>query len=52
MPTEQIGGRLPEEQLEVLDDLVARGVYETRAAAVRAGIDVLVELDRRFRCRP
>ncbi len=49
MPTEQIAVRLPEEQLEVLDDLVARGVYETRAAAVRAGIDVLVELDRRFR---
>ena len=48
MPTEQIAVRLPEEQLEVLDDLVARGVYETRAAAVRAGIDALVELDRRL----
>lgn len=39
--------RLPTEQLGVLDDLVARGVYPTRAAAVRAGIDVLAELDRR-----
>lgn len=45
--TEQIAVRLPTEQLEVLDDLVARGVYPTRAAAVRAGIDVLAELDRR-----
>ena len=49
MATEQIAVRIPEEQLEVLDDLVARGVYETRAAAVRAGVDALVELDRRLR---
>lgn len=45
--TEQIAVRLPEAQLTVLDDLVARGVYETRAAAVRAGIDAVLELDRR-----
>jgi Arc/MetJ-type ribon-helix-helix transcriptional regulator len=45
--TEQIAVRLPAEQLAVLDDLVDRGVYETRAAAVRAGIEVLLELDRR-----
>lgn len=31
----------------MLDDLVARGVYGTRAAAVRAGIEAVVELDRR-----
>ena len=49
MTTEQIAVRLPSKQLEVLDDLVERGVYSTRAAAVRAGIDVLVELDRRRR---
>jgi Arc/MetJ-type ribon-helix-helix transcriptional regulator len=49
MRTEQIAVRLPTEQLEVLDDLVDRGVYATRAAAVRAGIGVLVELDRRHR---
>lgn len=49
MVTEQIAVRLPSEQLEVLDDLVDRGVYATRAAAVRAGIDALVELDRRRR---
>ena len=41
--------RVPTEQLEVLDDLVHRGVYETRAAAVRAGIDAVVELERRRR---
>lgn len=45
--TEQIAVRLPKEQLDVLDGLVERGVYATRAAAVRAGIDALVELDRR-----
>lgn len=47
MATEQIAVRLPEEQLAVLDDLVARGVYDTRAAAVRAGIEAVLELDRR-----
>lgn len=47
MATEQIAVRLPEEQLALLDDLVGRGVYESRAAAVRAGIEALLELDRR-----
>lgn len=49
MATEQIAVRLPMEQLKALDDLVDRGVYATRAAAIRAGIDVLAELDRRRR---
>lgn len=49
MATEQIAIRLPSEQLEELDDLVRRRVYATRAAAVRAGIDALVDLDRRRR---
>ena len=49
MATEQIAVRLPVEQLALLDELVERGVYESRAAAVRAGIDVVVELDRRGR---
>lgn len=39
--------RLSRERLALLDELVARGVYESRAATVRAGIDVVVELDRR-----
>jgi len=47
MATEQIAVRLSEELLADLDDLVARGVYESRAAAVRAGIDAVRELDRR-----
>jgi Arc/MetJ-type ribon-helix-helix transcriptional regulator len=47
MATEQIAVRLSPELLTVLDDLVRRGVYESRAAAVRAGIEAVVELDRR-----
>ena len=47
--TEQIAVRLPSQQLAVLDDLVDRGAYESRAAAVRAGIEAIVELDRRQR---
>lgn len=47
MGTEQIAVRVPEELLAVLDDLVRRGVYGSRAAAVRAGIDAVLELDRR-----
>ena len=47
MATEQIAVRLPLDLLRVLDDLVARGVYESRAAAVRAGIEAVLELDRR-----
>lgn len=31
----------------MLDDLVTRGVYDSRAAAVRAGIDAVLDLDRR-----
>jgi Arc/MetJ-type ribon-helix-helix transcriptional regulator len=45
--TEQIAVRLPEELLAELDDLVQRGVYDSRAAAVRAGITAVAELDRR-----
>lgn len=47
MATEQIAVRLPKELLALLDSLVRRGVYESRAAAVRAGIETAVELDRR-----
>ena len=47
MATAQIAVRLPEELLAVLDDLVARGVYESRAAAVRAGVEAILELHRR-----
>jgi Arc/MetJ-type ribon-helix-helix transcriptional regulator len=47
MASEQIAIRLPEQLMALLDDLVRRGVYESRAAAVRAGIEAVVELDRR-----
>lgn len=45
--TEQIAVRVPEELLEQLDDLVAIGVYRSRAAGVRAGIEAIMELERR-----
>jgi Arc/MetJ-type ribon-helix-helix transcriptional regulator len=45
--TEQIAVRVPEEFLALLDELISRGVYESRAAAVRAGIEAVLELDRR-----
>lgn len=47
MATEQIAVRLASELLAVLDDLVDRKVYESRAAVVRAGIEAVLELDRR-----
>jgi Arc/MetJ-type ribon-helix-helix transcriptional regulator len=47
--TEQIAVRLPPELLSALDDMVQRGRYESRAAAVRAGVTALVEADRRQR---
>lgn len=49
MSTEQIAVRLSEDLLAEVDALVARGVYESRAAAVRAGIELVAELDRRRR---
>jgi Arc/MetJ-type ribon-helix-helix transcriptional regulator len=45
--TEQIAVRLPEELLAEIDQLVARGVYESRAAVVRAGIEAVTESERR-----
>jgi Arc/MetJ-type ribon-helix-helix transcriptional regulator len=47
MATEQIAVRLPEELLAEVDELVAQGVYESRAAAVRAGIEAVAESERR-----
>ncbi len=49
MGTEQIAVRLSEQLLDELDDLVRRGVYESRAAAVRAGIEAVMDLERRRR---
>lgn len=47
--TEQIAVRLPRELLDEIDDLVERGVYESRAAAVRAGVEAVAESERRRR---
>lgn len=49
MATEQIAVRLPGELLAQMDELVRDGVYESRAAAVRAGIETVMELERRRR---
>ena len=47
MPTEQIAVRLPLDLLADLDDLVARGIYASRAAAVRAGVAAIAEIEGR-----
>jgi Arc/MetJ-type ribon-helix-helix transcriptional regulator len=47
MATEQIAVRLPQELLDEVDDLVKRGVYDSRAAAVRAGVEAVTESERR-----
>jgi Arc/MetJ-type ribon-helix-helix transcriptional regulator len=49
MATEQIAVRLPEELLAEVDELVAQGVYDSRAAAVRAGLEAVAESERRRR---
>lgn len=49
MATEQIAVRVPVVDLAVVDELVDRGVYESRAAVVRAGIAAVIELERRRR---
>jgi len=47
MDTEQIAIRLPRHDVEELDDLVERGVYPSRSAAVRAGVAAITALQRR-----
>ena len=45
--TEQIAVRVPRDLLAGVDELVDHGVYESRAAAVRAGLEAVVESERR-----
>lgn len=45
MATSQIAVRLPESLLSDLDELVRSGAYESRAAAVRAGIEAIMKLE-------
>ncbi len=48
MSTTQIAVRLPAELLAGLDELVASGAFESRAAAVRAGVEsITAECARR-----
>lgn len=47
MATEQIAVRLPKELLEELDALVASGIYQSRAAAVRAGVEAITAAEHR-----
>jgi Arc/MetJ-type ribon-helix-helix transcriptional regulator len=47
MATQQIAVRLPPDLLVRLDDLVRRGIYESRAAAVRAGVEAIAEIEQR-----
>jgi Arc/MetJ-type ribon-helix-helix transcriptional regulator len=47
METEQIAVPLPRRDLEALDDLVQRGVYPSRAAAVRAAVAAITALEGR-----
>ncbi|WP_420624767.1 hypothetical protein [Candidatus Poriferisodalis sp.] len=47
MATEQIAVRLPASLLSELDELVHSGAYRSRAAAVRAGIKIIAEIERR-----
>lgn len=46
MSSEQIAVRLPDELVQGLDELVRLGVYASRAAAVRAGIEAVVDVER------
>lgn len=47
MATEQIAVRIPANLLAEVDELVRDGVYPSRAAAVRAGVQAVTELARR-----
>ncbi len=49
MATEQIAVRLPKQLLDELDELLAAGIYESRAAAVRAGVEAITALQHRRR---
>jgi Arc/MetJ-type ribon-helix-helix transcriptional regulator len=47
MASEQIAVRLSRDLLEKLDELVRAGLYESRAAAVRAGVEAIAQIERR-----
>jgi Arc/MetJ-type ribon-helix-helix transcriptional regulator len=47
MTSEQIAVRIPRDLLAILDELVQSGLYESRAAAVRAGVEAIAQIERR-----
>lgn len=47
--SEQIAVRLPNGLADSLEDLVARGRFETKADAIRTALEALVEAERRRR---
>ncbi|MGH2710288.1 MAG: ribbon-helix-helix domain-containing protein [Actinomycetota bacterium] len=47
MSTEQIAVRVPTSLLARLDELVKGGLFESRAEALRAGIELLTEIEHR-----
>lgn len=47
MQTQQVAVRLPLELLATVDRLVADGIYPSRAAAVRAGLETVADAQRR-----
>ncbi|MCY4422501.1 MAG: ribbon-helix-helix domain-containing protein [Acidimicrobiaceae bacterium] len=49
MVTRQVAVRLPVPLLESVDDLVASGAYESRAAVVRAGIEAIAHVEQQRR---
>ncbi len=47
MASRQIAVRIPTELVDELDALIAVGTYESRADAVRAGLEAVTALERR-----
>jgi Arc/MetJ-type ribon-helix-helix transcriptional regulator len=47
--SEQIAVRIPDELAKSLEELVSRGAFETKAEAIRAALDRLIETERRRR---
>jgi len=45
--SEQIAVRIPDELAESLEDLVSEGRFETKAEAIRAALQTLVDRERR-----
>jgi Arc/MetJ-type ribon-helix-helix transcriptional regulator len=47
--SEQIAVRIPDELADSLENLVSSGTFETKAEAIRAALERLVEAERRRR---